>query len=76
MTCNITVIDNSNTLIAEECEIKIVSVAAQGPPGIGVPTGGTTGQVLTKSSNASFDTQWSTGGSGGGIPQANFSTIS
>lgn len=30
----------------------------QGEPGEGVPTGGTTGEVLTKLSNADFDTEW------------------
>jgi Phage Tail Collar Domain/Collagen triple helix repeat (20 copies) len=30
-----------------------------GPAGQGVPTGGTTGQVLTKKSNTNYDTQWS-----------------
>ena len=30
----------------------------QGPAGPGVATGGTTGQVLAKKSNASFDTEW------------------
>lgn len=30
----------------------------QGPAGEGVPTGGTTGEVLTKLSNADFDTEW------------------
>lgn len=30
----------------------------QGDPGEGVPTGGTTGQVLKKSSNANYDTEW------------------
>ena len=41
-----------------------------GPPGQGVPTGGTTGQVLTKASNSNFDTKWaapSGGGESGGI---------
>ncbi len=36
-------------------------VALRGSPGIagtGVPAGGTTGQVLTKASNADFDTDW------------------
>lgn len=39
-----------------------------GPAGPGVPTGGTTGQVLAKASNADHDTEWvaQTGGSGGG----------
>lgn len=30
----------------------------QGPAGIGVPNGGTTGQILTKNSNTSGDTSW------------------
>jgi len=33
---------------------------AQGPAGEGVPTGGTTGQVLAKASNANYDTVWAT----------------
>jgi len=32
---------------------------AQGPAGQGVPTGGTTGQVLKKNSNTNYDTVWS-----------------
>lgn len=35
-------------------------VGAQGPPGVGVPAGGTTGQVLVKLSDADFDTGWAT----------------
>lgn len=31
----------------------------QGPAGVGVPTGGTTGQVLTKASNGDYVTTWS-----------------
>lgn len=30
----------------------------QGDPGVGVPTGGTTGQVLRKASNANYATEW------------------
>lgn len=30
----------------------------KGDPGVGVPTGGTTGQVLTKKSNSDYDTEW------------------
>jgi hypothetical protein len=33
---------------------------ADGADGEGVPTGGTTGQVLTKSSSTNYDTQWTT----------------
>lgn len=36
------------------------ATAQTGPPGPGVPTGGTTGQALTKVSGTAFDTQWST----------------
>lgn len=39
-----------------------------GPAGEGVPTGGTTGQVLAKASGTDYDTEWvaQTGGGGGG----------
>lgn len=39
-----------------------------GKDGLGVPTGGTTGQVLAKKSNTDNDTEWvdQTGGTGGG----------
>ena len=32
----------------------------QGPAGVGIPTGGLTGQVLAKSSNANYATKWTT----------------
>ena len=38
----------------------------QGPAGPGVAAGGTTGQVLVKSSDADYDTEWVTPGGGGG----------
>jgi len=38
----------------------------QGDPGVGVPSGGTTGQVLKKASNGSYDTVWASAASGGG----------
>ena len=31
-----------------------------GPDGIGIPTGGTTGQVLSKASGTDYDTEWTT----------------
>lgn len=45
-----------------------VRVSGAPVPGPGVPRGGTTGQVLKKSSNADFDTEWANeeGGPGGG----------
>jgi hypothetical protein len=41
---------------------------ADGANGVGVPVGGTTGQVLAKHSNTNYDTEWvaQTGGGGGG----------
>lgn len=32
----------------------------QGPAGVGVPVGGSTGQVLTKTSSSDYDVQWTT----------------
>ena len=39
---------------------------AKGADGIGVPSGGSAGQVLAKKSDTDYDTEWITGGSGGG----------
>ena len=53
-------VDNSGTS---------VTVAATGPAGaagVGVPAGGSTGQVLKKSSGTNYDTEWGAGGSGSG----------
>lgn len=38
-----------------------------GPAGVGVPVGGTTGQVLAKNSATNYDTAW-VNASGGGVP--------
>lgn len=38
----------------------------QGPTGAGVPSGGTTGQVLKKASGTDFDTEWANESGGGG----------
>ena len=45
---------------------------ADGAPGVGVPTGGTAGQVLAKVSGTDYDTEWvdQTGG-GSGTPGEN-----
>jgi hypothetical protein len=44
-----------------------------GAPGVGVPSGGTTGQVLAKASGTDYDTEWvnASGGSGGHTIQDN-----
>lgn len=43
-----------------------VEIGAPGENGVGVPAGGTDGQVLAKASSADYDTEWVTGGGGGG----------
>lgn len=64
------------TLILQQPKIALSLAGAQGAQGIqgtsgsngqGVPTGGTTGQVLSKIDNTNYNTQWVTasGGSGG-----------
>ena len=44
------------------------NAGAAGADGPGVPAGGTTGQVLTKASNADFDSNWQSPAAGGGCP--------
>jgi FlaG/FlaF family flagellin (archaellin) len=40
-----------------------------GTNGQGVPTGGTTGQVLAKNSNTNYDTEWVDPSAGGGVSE-------
>lgn len=47
-------------------EEGLVVVLHTGPPGPGVPDGGTVGQVLAKASNADQDTVWSSAAAGNG----------
>lgn len=39
-------------------KIVLRQTGRRGPAGEGVPTGGTTGEVLTKTSNTDYDTEW------------------
>jgi len=50
------------------------TLGTEGAPGVGVPAGGTTGQVLAKASNADYDTAWvnQSGGVGGDIGSFEF----
>lgn len=43
---------------AEDTETFDVMDGADGQDGVGVPTGGTTGQVLAKASGTDYDTEW------------------
>lgn len=40
--------------------INGIKVAGKGKDGVGVVAGGTSGQILTKKSNADYDTEWTT----------------
>lgn len=77
MADDVVVIYEQNTLISQEVETVVIeSAGPQGPPGppggsgsgVGIPVGGTTGQVLAKASATDGDTAWvdQTGGTGGG----------
>ena len=59
----------SRTIVDVGDTYEVIEVGIQGPQGVGIPVGGTTGQSLVKNSNADHDTTWSTvsGGGGGGI---------
>ena len=45
---------------ATEVVLEFFGNGPQGVPGPGIIPGGTTGQVLAKTSNANYDTQWKT----------------
>lgn len=77
---NVIVDETNNQVIVNEYAQSIIirSLGTVGPKGdngndgadgVGVPVGGTTGQVLAKNSNADYDTEWvdQTGGGGGGV---------
>jgi len=56
-------------LVREVCPEPMgqMTSGVQGDPGVGVPAGGTTGQVLAKNSGTNYDTEWvdaATGGAG------------
>ena len=60
----------------EEVTITVTSsgvtlTVQSGQPGIGVPSGGTTGQYLRKLSNTNYDTGWASEGSTGTVTQVN-----
>lgn len=68
-TGTLTVAESTGTAVT-------IEVGAVGPAGVGVEAGGTTGQVLTKSSNTDYDTEWSTPAGGGDmLSSANLSDL-
>jgi hypothetical protein len=67
-------VDNTVVSIAVTPTDVTVEVA-EGQPGIGVPAGGTTGQVLAKASNTDYDTTWvNQQGGGGAVDSVNSRT--
>lgn len=52
-------------VIIDDGATTYIQGGMQGPPGVGVPIGGTIGQSLVKASNADLDTVWSSVSSGG-----------
>jgi hypothetical protein len=63
-----------------EQQVTIVSEAAQGPAGVGVPAGGAPGDVLSKNTATNFDAAWSkvnlTSQVEGRLPLANILSVS
>jgi hypothetical protein len=58
-------VQNDLVIVTESSEDITVNVSnAAGPAGVGVPVGGTTGQVLKKFTNTNYDTYWAADASG------------
>lgn len=81
--CSVTAVNGDQGTIGATFTFSIQTVNSitgqRGPAGQGVPSGGTTGQVLKKASNTAYDTVWAD--ESGGIDSTtggdtNFSTVS
>lgn len=64
----------SKVVVVNELQPKIITVN-KGLPGQGVPSGGTTGQVLAKISNDNYDTHWTSNGNGDLLAANNLSDV-
>ena len=68
--CTVTAVNGDQGTIGATFTFSIQTVNSitgqRGPAGQGVPTGGTTGQVLKKASNTNYDTEWADESGGGG----------
>jgi len=60
---SVTVNESNYTVTINEAT-QTVQVASPGPAGQGVPTGGSTGQVLAKVDGTNYNTTWSSAGNG------------
>jgi hypothetical protein len=72
MSDDVTVYVGDDVTVVEATSDEVIIDGIVGPPGPGVPVGGTTGQVLAKASAADRDTEWvaQTGG-GGAVASVN-----
>ena len=50
--------DDIYEVIVDDSTIEVVTSYEQGPPGVGVPSGGTAKQVLVKQSGTDYDIGW------------------
>lgn len=60
---NVTVTDGNNlSVVVSPPSTQVITIdrGAPGPAGVGVPTGGTSGQILSKVSSTNYDTTWIT----------------
>jgi hypothetical protein len=66
MSATLNIIETTTELGLEVVEVVVADSSTPGPAGPGVPTGGTDGQVLTKTSGTDYATAWEdpTGGAG------------
>lgn len=73
MPVELTIVESVTELETTVVEVILESASTPGPAGVGVPTGGTYPQVLTKQSATDFDADWQdpTGG-GGGVTDADY----
>ncbi len=65
-------IQNDSAVLVVNQISNVVEISYPGIAGKGVPTGGNTGQVLAKKSNADYDTQWVNQSGGGGSGNSYF----
>ena len=57
-TATISITDKNGTTTAQVSDGQNGANGQDGAPGVGVPSGGTTGQVLSKASGTDYDTAW------------------
>lgn len=55
--------ETGQAMVSALQSIALITSGFVGAPGAGVPSGGTTGQILKKKSNTDYDTEWSTANS-------------